>query len=310
MFKKRKQNRNLALLAFAVAFALWGGNNVAIKVGLEQLPLYAFVCFRFLAAGLILLPFVRKKWKKLKFSVWVKIFIGTLLGYTISTTLCYIGIERTGSLNTSLLFLLSPVIMYVFSMELLKEGFNAKILTGLLVSLAGSLLIVVAPLAQQGAGGGAISISGNILIVIAIIAGALGTIFIKPQLKKVPAAQMTTMRFLIGGSLLIPLAVADLLRNGVPTLTMTSGIAAIYNVVFASIIAFSLYHFGLNKLSGEESSVFEYLEPVFGVVASIIILGEVLEPVAVLGAVFALAGIYLAEVKIKHHHFFAFLHKH
>ena len=307
MFKRKNKKKNLALLAFAAAFVLWGGNTAAIKIGLEQFPVFMFLCLRYLIAGFVMLPFALKKWKKIQPALLLRISASTVFVYVLAVSLVFFGIEKTGGVNTSLLYLLAPVVMFLFSMELLKEKFNAKILTGLIVSLAGSFLIAASPLIT-GATNQKGNITGNLMIIISIFAFTFGAVLIKPVLKKLPALQMTTLRFLIGGTLLLPLAIFDFMKHGIPQFTISASLAAGYVIIFASILAFSLYHFGFSQISGEESSVLHYLDPVFGVIVSILILGETITPIMLLGAAFALSGIYLAEIKLKHRHFL-FHHK-
>ena len=74
-----------------------------------------------------------------------------------------------------------------------------------------------------------------------------------------------------------------------------------FNVIMGSIIAYLVYHYGLKNISGEQSSVLHYLDPLAGVLGAIFILGDELTPLIILGGALTVLGIYLSEVKIKLH---------
>ncbi|MBP9738871.1 EamA family transporter, partial [Candidatus Saccharibacteria bacterium] len=66
-----------------------------------------------------------------------------------------------------------------------------------------------------------------------------------------------------------------------------------------------MYHWGLKKLSGEQSSVLHYLDPLGGVMASILILGDKVTPLILLGGGLTILGVYSSgsKVKLRLHHF-------
>lgn len=210
------------------------------------------------------------------------------------------GLKRTSALDSALIFLLGPILMFIFSIEILKERFNAKILLGLLVALAGTALVVLNPVIysnQPQAGSG--TITGNLILVISVVLGVLGTIVVKPSLKKVPPIQVTTIRFVVTTLFLLPFAYVQLPElQGV---NWSSDViwSIAYSVLLGSVFAYTIYHWALGKISGEQSSVLHYLDPLGGVLGAIFILGDTLTPVILLGGSLAVVGIVLSEFKPK-----------
>jgi probable blue pigment (indigoidine) exporter len=75
------------------------------------------------------------------------------------------------------------------------------------------------------------------------------------------------------------------------------GVAAGFLVlgVFSTLVPFALFYSGLRRLPSSEAGVIATSEPVIGIVTAAVALGEVLEPMQLLGAVLVLAAALLAS---------------
>lgn len=299
---KRKNKKIVPLLALATAFIIWGVNTVFIKISVDALPTSLYLLIRFGIAALILLPFMIRKYKKLHKKQWLQIVSSSVIGLVIFMLIMGEGLKRTSALETSLIFLTGPIFMYILSIEVLKEKFNAKILLGLLVALCGSIVVVAGPiLTTSSSVEQSNHFTGNILILIGVFVSVIGTIMIKPALKKVDPLQVTTLRFLVVTACIIPITYMQSSNFGVINWSNKVMVALAFNIVMGSIVAYLLYHFGLKRLSGEQSSVLHYLDPLAGVLGAIFILSDELTPLIILGGALTVLGIYLSEVKIKLH---------
>lgn len=297
MFKRKKQ-KNIALLAFAAAFIIWGINTVYIKIAVTEIPPNFYYLIRFAIPALILIPFILRGYKKPNPYQWFVLIIASIIGFVVPNILLAEGLRRTSAIDTSLIFLLGPVLMFAFSIEFLKEKFNAKILLGLVVSLAGAALVVVGPSLYNIKTNG--DLYGNILILLSAITATAGIVIIKPILKKLPALQITTIRFALATLFTVPLVYLEHPNISAINWTPEVNFALFYGVVFGSLVAYVLYHFGLSKISGEESSTLQYLDPLAGVLAALFILGEQITPIVIVGGALTVVGVYLSEAKSKH----------
>lgn len=296
----RKTQKRLAISAFGAAYVLWGLNTIFIKISVTQLPVEFYVFLRFALASLLLLPFLKGKFKKIKPSLWPRIIIGTVLGFAVEMIVFAEALKRTSALDAALIFLLAPAVMYILSIEVLKERFNSKILLGLVVAFCGGLLIVAGPALGKTTENNGVTIVGNLLAFTAVIIGTAGTIIIKPVLKKVSPVQITSLRFMIGAIVMAPLALGKHTQIAAVHWTPELISAVSYGVLVASAFAYSIYHFGLSRISGEESSVLQYLDPLAGIMGAIIIMRDQLTPMILLGGGLTVLGVYLSEVKVKH----------
>lgn len=306
MFKKK--NKSIALISFACAYIIWGINTPFIKIAAEEIHPTIYLFIRYFVPLIVLVPFAVKSWKPLKKGVWLRLIISSVIGFALSMYLITEGLKRTSALDASIIYLLGPVLIFILSVELLKEKFNAKILLGLLVALCGTALVVLDPLIRGEQSNGS-DLVGNLMIVGSVIAMSLGTTIVKPALKKVRPLQATTIRFAASLIFIAPFAFTKL-----PSLEATSWswqlIAVLtFSCVMGSVVSFMLYHYGLGKISGEESSTLHYLDPIFGVIASILVLGDQPTTVVIIGGGLALWGVILSETKTKHRLHFFHAHK-
>lgn len=303
MISKRKV---WPLVAVSLAYLFWGLNIPLIKTSLESIPIAPLLFVKFAFGGAVFTLIALRSWKRLHGGVRLRIIIATFFGYALTTYLFYLGVKLSSGLDGSLIYLLAPLVLYVLSIEILKEKFNSKLLFGLLISFAGAVLIVCEPIIT-GNSTTKMDVVGNLLIVLAVFTDVLGTILVKPVLKKVSAAQMTALRFNIAALMILPFAIKDFGQVSSISLQSQDYIAVAYNLIFATLAAFYLYHLGLKKMKAEEASPLEYLSPVAGAVGSIFILGEILTAVMLFGVSLVVIGLYFGEVRkslpihISHH---------
>jgi drug/metabolite transporter (DMT)-like permease len=303
----KSRKKNIVILAYALAYILFGLNTPFIKLTLDHFPVYPLLFLKFIFASIIVGLASRRKWKKIKPKDLATLFFATLFGYVVAMITSYQGIRLTGGLNEALIYLLCPIALFLFSMRLLKEKFNPKILTGLIIGFIGAAILISAPL-LNGESGASGDMKGNLLLLVSVVSAAFGTILVKPVLKKIPAMQATSLRFAMAAALVSPFALTQLNQASFSTFTNITWFAVFYNFVIVSVFGYILYHWGLTRLSGEEGSVMQYIEPMSGVIGSLFILGERMNTIQLLGALLIVWGIYTAEVRVDrtrwlfHHH--------
>lgn len=289
-----KNKQLLPLIALALAFSLWGLNAPFISIGLNSLPVMSLIALKYCCGAIVFLILARKYWRKLPRELWVHIIVATVSGYALASIFFYEGIKLTGALNASLLYLASPLLLYFLSIEMLKDKFSPKLLVGVIAGLVGAFLIVGAPILDHQYKGG-VSVVGSLLILAAIIADVIGGILIKPTLNKVSPMQITAVRFAIAAIIFAPFLIIQSPQLAAVAVTPALIFAVGYNLIFATLITFFLYHWGLSKISSEQSSPFYYLDPMFGAVGAIVILGEELTTFTLAGVMLIVIGLFVSE---------------
>jgi drug/metabolite transporter (DMT)-like permease len=70
-----------------------------------------------------------------------------------------------------------------------------------------------------------------------------------------------------------------------------------YNLIFGTLVAYYLYHAGLKRVSGEQVSVLFYIDPMVGVIGSVLILGEQFTMTTLAGVLLVIGGLYFSELR-------------
>lgn len=281
----------LPILALVIANALWGVNTVLIKIGLETIPPAIFMSIRFLTASLVILPFAIVTWKPLKRRDLLLFVLSSVFAITLSAFALNIGLTKTSAFNASIIWSMAPIIMFVLSAQVLKEKMRLSTLIGILIALAGSIIIIGRPEATD-----ANTLIGNLFIVVSIFCAAIGTIICKPLMKKVSDSQATFMSLFPG---IVPVAMYALTQ--LPTWDMANvssrSITGLVWSTVAIVIANYLFYFALRHKRAQETGMYQYIDPAVTIVAAWFILNERPSPGFIFGAALVFTGIYLAEVR-------------
>ena len=136
----------LSYLLATLAPLFWAGNFVLARALHESLPPIALSFWRWALACLILLPFAGSQlWaqRRLLLRHWRILGLLGLLGVTNYNTFAYLGLQTTSATNAVLLQSVTPLLILVLSVPLLRQPVGAPQSFGILLSLAGVVVIVV-----------------------------------------------------------------------------------------------------------------------------------------------------------------------
>jgi drug/metabolite transporter (DMT)-like permease len=109
---------------------------------------------------------------------------------------------------------------------------------------------------------------------------------------------MVAVAFIIGSLFFIPW-IPDALR-AVPDLTTTERWWIFHLVVGGTLIPHVVWFTVLRNLRANETAVAMYLVPLYTVIASFLVLGERLRPVAGFGGLAIIVGVLLAQTRRQH----------
>lgn len=298
----KSRNKKLwAIIAIILAAGIWGINYPISKIGLQfYSPLWFFVLKYTFATLLFALLFKRRN-QKIPRIHHIKIALESWLSLSCSIVISYYALRHVRGIDAAIIYSLAPMALYWFSVTILKERFRLQPLIGTIVALVGALIVVFNS-TQTSQSSNTFAIIGMILLTVSILCDVLGTIFIKPYLKKYDANTLALYRFIYA---LVPIIILALWTEPLPRFHVEP--LAIFSLLYGSLICvligFPLYYFGLKKLEGEDVGVLFYIEPILGVFSSFIILHEQPSAYFGAGAFLVLLGILVAEVHVKKHVF-------
>ncbi|MFA6533346.1 MAG: DMT family transporter, partial [Patescibacteria group bacterium] len=222
------------ILALIIANVIWGMASPIFKFALTNIPPFTLAFIRFFFSGLIFLPLALNKWQKLTAKQWLEIILVGFFGITINISFFFLGLEKTESINVPVIASSGPIFIYLLSIIFLKERPKLRVLTGMLIALAGVLFIILSPLIVDGKKFIIGAIEGNLFILVATFGSVFQTIFGRDVLKKVNSFQVSAITFLFGSLTFIPFIPKEFSNWNMSLLNTAGWTGIIFGVFFSS----------------------------------------------------------------------------
>ena len=294
---KLKPNR-FAIFLLILSCVISGINSPVARYGLQSIPVPLFGFIRLTIPLILVTPILLlKKRKRLQPQhIMMALLFGVMI-YFAANGLFYLGVKRSGAVNAAIIGLLEPMLMFTFSVEFMREKFSARILTGIAIAFAGSLLVIFGPIITQGSLNFGDSLLGNLLLVSCVMCGVGGLWVAKIALKQMDRIQLLFWSLVAGTTIYAVLSFGQ--WSQIPSIFHTPSLAyavlfgAIFNGLFAYLFAF----YAISRLKGEEYGLFEYVAPATAAIVAVVFFGEKFTAVLLLGIVIIFTGLYIAEVK-------------
>ena len=278
----------LALLASLI----WGGNTIAVKASLSDLPPFRLAWVRFIVGGLTLLVWawltktsfkVRREERPILFLVGV-IFIAQI-------SLLHIGTNLTTAGQTGVLLNVYPVHVILLSHFFIPgDRLTGRKLLAVLLAYAGAVL-VFAP--QVGGGEG--SLTGDLLVSLSAVLLGIRTICLALAVQRINQITILLGQCVMGVPAFFLMDV--LLDRNIPTgYTGRMALTVLYQGILVSGFNFMLNLWLLRRYQPSSVAPFYLTTPLFGVVLSWWLLGEPVTGYLVAGAILVAAGIGLAAL--------------
>jgi len=263
--KDKKQR--IALYALVLLALIWGYNWVVMKIGTQYAPPLGFAALRLLLGSLLLFAAMVVQRKSLRPEhPWAYFWIGIFQsgGFVALATWAVIS---GGAGKVSILSYTMPLWVAVLAWPLLGERLRGAQAFAIAVAAGGILLILGFWNARE-------SLLPDLIAVVSGLSWAIGVVLTKQlQVRARPdVLSLTTWQMFFGGLLV---AIVALFVPEHQTHWATIYIAALaYNVVLASAVAYLLWIFILQTLPAREASMGTLVNPIVGIIAAWLQLGE------------------------------------
>ncbi len=285
----------LPLLLIIITPAMWSANYLVARYapGIVAPHLLAFL--RWSMAFCLMLPFawpeLRREWPQWRREWKEMIFLGAL-GMWICGAFVYIGGETTAALNIGLLYALAPVLIAIASAWVLKDRLKGLQLVGLLLAVAGVLIVV-----SKGSWQTIVSVDftvGDIWVIIAVISWTIYSVVLKQRASVLGSFARVTVITAGGLLVLLPFTLAEIAVTGLPTdMSMALFIGAIA-AILPGFGAYQAYAYLQQKVGAARAGLVLYLGPLYTGLLGWWVLGEPPQWYHLLGAVLIIPGMYLA----------------
>ncbi|WP_432241426.1 DMT family transporter [Herbaspirillum robiniae] len=277
-----------------LAVFIWSGNAIVTKLAAGNLPPGTIAFERWLIAFVILTPFVAKSVLQhravIRSHFW-KLGVLGILGMAICQGVGYYAASFTTATNMALLLSLVPLVTFVLSTLYLKSLPPRLAILGVIISLAGILVVLgkgnPAQVFSQGLG------RGDALMFMVVVALAGYGILLKTWSGPMPA--FTSLYVQMGWALvfLIPGFIMEPAAEFSPSNVSMMLYAAIPGSIIAPYVWMkAVHHLGANRIS-----IFMNLIPIITAVAAAAFLKEQLHFYHVVGGLLTIGGIVLSQRK-------------
>jgi drug/metabolite transporter (DMT)-like permease len=290
----RPQVSTTAAMVLVVCCALWGLNQVAIKVGGSGISPSLQAGLRSVGSALLLVGWMG--WRRLPLfprdgTLPAGILVGLL--FAGEFILLYRGLTLTTAAHSVVLLYSAPFAVAIGSHFLVPgdQLTRTKIL-GLMAAFAG---IILAFAEKLGGFGSAAQLLGDVMCLGAGIFWGATTVAIKAtRMRSAPAENTLLYQLVVSALVLLP-ASPLLGEAGIIDLNTKVVLAFAYQTVVVAFASFLIWFWLIRHYAASVISAFSFLTPVFGVFFAWLLLGEPIS-LSLLGAATLIAvGIYIVN---------------
>ena len=274
----------VAVLAFSNVF-------IFSKAALQEVSLPQFGFYWFLLA--VVLNFVLFFYRKMhrtfallcKQSRWVLVMVGIIEIFGASLFFLSISLVDNPAV-VSFLGNVGPVFVGVMGYVVLKERFNRYEIIGLLITLAGAVIISYNPEISLSA----VEVSGLWAVLAATFISAFGTILVKRNVDKIPPLVLATNRTLF-------LFVAYVIWLVVSGQTLVVPTTALFNIAIGSILGpflgISATYYALKHLEASRAAFIGSTKSLFVLVGAYVYFDKLPLNYQLIGGLVTIIGIVL-----------------
>jgi len=288
-------SRGTAFLLLALAMLFWAGNWVLGRALRDAFEPVALNFWRWLVAALALAPFalprLRPRLGAVRRSAGLFLVLA-FLGVALFQSLVYAGLKTTTAVNAVLLNSSMPAFMLLCSWAIERERGTRMQLAGMLISLAGILVILA-----RGDPASLVRLefhSGDALILLAMPVWGVYSVLLKRRPPELDGIAFLFVISVIGVALLLP-AFALEAWHSPPRWPGPAGVAAaLYVGLAASVGAFICWNRGVAIVGANTAGFTVHLLPAFGTLLALAFLGESFRPFHAVGIATILAGVVVA----------------
>lgn len=289
--------RRLALSSDVIlvgAVTLWALNYSVVKFGITEFKPLALPVFRFGVAGLVLLAILRLREGStaLQRRDVPLLVIAGFFGVTISQLTFVYALTYTGASDNALLGATAPIVTAVIATLIGLERSGRRHWLAALLGLGGVVLIVGgSPAVSVGRSG----LLGDGLAFGNVLASSISAILIVPLLLRYSVYRILTYEMLFGTAILLPIAAPSILAQDFGAVTAEGWLALGYAIVLTGIVTNLLYFTAVGRIGASRAAVYQYLQAFLGVLFAVLLLGEAVTLVQLVGGAIVVGSVVLSR---------------
>ncbi len=219
-------------------------------------------------------------------------FIGAAVFGLLCNQCCYtIGLSITSPINASIVTTSMPIFAMILSALILKEPITGKKALGVLMGCSGALILILTSAAH--ADGKVGDIRGDLLCLFAQFSFALYLSLFNPLIRRYNVFTINKYMFSWAALMLLPFTfthVQEVVSQPLPVKTWWE---VGYVVAVGTFFGYILTMVGQRTLRPTVVSVYNYVQPIVSVAASLLMGIGILKPTHALAVVLVFSGVWL-----------------
>jgi O-acetylserine/cysteine efflux transporter len=277
----------LSDLVLAVAvMMIWGGNFVAVRLGVLEMPPIFFVTLRFACVFLLMVPFVPWPRGRLRDLVILSFILGSLHFALTFTASRYID-AGTMAIVSQLQAVFAALLARLWFSERLK----ALGWTGMAIALAGIVLIAGEP-----------AVSDGLWALPLAVLGYAGNALYQAHLKRIKSLSPNELNcwvsmLIVPQTLALSLALEHDHWEAIREISWIGIGALFYQVIPMVMISYWVWYRLLYRYPLTRVAPFQMLMPVFGMLAGTLLLNEPLTTLKVIGGAATVIGVSMIVLR-------------
>ena len=290
-----------------ICCVLWGSAFPCIKIGYKYFNISAsdintqilFAGIRFILAGILALiigSILSKKILIPKRSSWIKILKLSMFQTVAQYIFFYIGLAKTTGVRASIVEATNVFVAIIIASLLFKqEKLTFRKMAGSVVGFVG--VVIVSTIGAETVSGN--YFIGDLLVFLSTVAYGFSSVLLKRYSSDDNPVILSGYQFIIGG--LIMTVIGVIFGGKFATIT-ASGIGMLFYLAMVSATAYSLWGILIKYNTISRVAVFGFMNPVSGVILSVIMLGEgsTLGIMSFVSLILVCIGIYIVNKKEQH----------
>ncbi len=283
--------------ALVVAMIIWSISFVWSKIALEYYSSFTIVFFRLILSAIFIFLFIisTRKFKKLELKhlpIFLLITLFEPFLYFIGETT---GLNYVSPAVAAILIAIIPLFTPFAALIFLKERISILNLVGITVSLIGIILVIFEKGLKL-----IIAWEGLALLFLAVISAVLYSVIVKKLPQKYSVFDILLYQNIIGTLYFLPIVAIFFRENIIQTgFVLEPALAILKLGFFASTVAFLFFLRALRKLPITNVNVFTNIIPIFTLLFSWIILGDILLKHQIIGIFVVIIGVVISQLRLK-----------